>query len=254
MKKWTVNREMMKSHFDTLRTEPSDQDKGVEQPPIELSPPAGSKTIILPDPSETHLAENDVRSCIQERKSRRKYTEEPLTLEEVSFMLWATQGVRKTVPAYSRKGRASLRTVPSGGARHPFETYLAASNVTGLEPGIYRYSGLSHSLAFLFSVKDMKKKLSSAALEQIFVGKAPVTFMWSCKPYLGEWRYMGESHKVMLLDAGHLCQNMYLSAEALKLGTVAIGAYSQKLVDELLQLDGENEFVVYMAPVGRVFS
>jgi SagB-type dehydrogenase family enzyme len=133
----------------------------------------------------------------------------------------------------------------------PSETYLAVNNVTGLEPGIYRYSALNHSLVFHRKVDGLGIKLTEASVGQSFVGKAPVVFIWSCKPYLGEWRYMGESHKVMLLDAGHVCQNLYLSAEALGLGTVGIGTYSQKLIDKLLQLDGEEEFVVYFAPVGK---
>lgn len=252
MKEFTANRELMKSHFGQVSGEVSDQNAGVPQPPLELPAPVHSRVVELPPPDETELAEEDVRTCMLHRKSRRKYTDEALSLEEVSFMLWATQGVKQVVPAYSRTGKATLRTVPSAGARHPFETYLAVNRVSGLDPGIYRYSALNHSLVHLFQVDDLEARLNSAAVGQTFVGGAPVTFFWSCKPYLGEWRYLGESHKVMLLDAGHVCQNLYLAAEALKLGTVAIGAYSQELVDDLLHLDGGDEFVVYFAPVGRV--
>lgn len=254
MKAWLKNRELMKSHFDSMGTEVSDQNSEVKQPPLELPFPVHSQLIKLPDPSGTPLLNQDIRNCIHDRKSRRKYSEESVSLEELSFMLWATQGIRKIVPIRDNTGMVSLRTVPSAGARHPFETYLAVNNVSELQPGIYRYSALEHSLVYLFSVDNLDTKLTEASVGQSFVGNAPVTFIWSCKPYLGEWRYMGESHKVMLLDAGHVCQNMYLAAEALKLGTVGIGAYSQKLIDELLHLDGEEEFVIYYAPVGRYSS
>jgi len=244
----------MKSHFDSMGEETSDQDCGIKQPPLELPFPVHSQVIELPDPASVKLSCPDVRNCILHRKSRRKYSSESVTLQEISFMLWATQGVRKIVPAYSKTGKATLRTVPSAGARHPFETYLAVSNVDGIEPGIYRYSALNHTLAYLFQEENLQTKLTKASVGQSFVGNAPVTFIWSCKPYHGEWRYMGESHKVMLLDAGHVCQNLYLAAEALQLGMVAIGAYSQKLIDELLHLNGEEEFVIYYAPAGRVES
>ncbi len=249
---WKENRELMRSHFDSMEGEVSDQSKGIEQPPLEIEPPENAPVTVLPEPAGVRLSSEGIRQCILERKSRRKYTEDPLTPEEISFLLWASQGVKKVVPAYTKTGKATLRTVPSAGARHPFETYLAVSKVNGLKPGIYRYSALNHTLVFLNSPEGLGVKLTEASVGQSFVGNAPAVFIWACKPYLGEWRYMGESHKVMLLDAGHVCQNLYLAAEALGLGTVGIGAYSQKLIDELLNLDGEEEFVVYYAPVGRV--
>lgn len=256
MKEWIKNRDLMKSHFGskTFSNEESDQTLGEDQPPLEIAPPSGATIIELPEPSSVVLTKQNISSCILERKSRRKYTDSSINLKELSYMLWATQGLRKVVPAYSSTGKATLRTVPSAGARHPFETYLAVNDVEGVNPGIYRYSTLNHNLVFLFAVDNLRTELTEAAAGQTFTGKAPVVFLWSCKPYLGEWRYIGESHKVMLLDAGHVCQNLYLAVEALGLGTVAIAAYSQSKVDDLLKLDGRDEFVVYLAPVGRVES
>lgn len=244
----------MRSHFDSMDGRVSDQRRGIKQPPLEIKTPENTQVTVLPEPVTTKLAKNGIRECILERKSRRKYTDGHLALEEVSFLLWASQGVKKVVPAYTKTGKATLRTVPSAGARHPFETYLAVNGVNGLEPGIYRYSALNHTLGFLYSPDGLGIRLTEAASGQSFAGNAPAVFIWSCKPYLGEWRYMGESHKVMLIDAGHVCQNLYLAAEALGLGTVGIGAYSQKLMDELLRLDGDEEFVVYLAPVGKTDS
>ncbi len=255
MKDWIKKREVMKSGFgtETFTGEKSDQMLNVDPPAVEIPAPDGAKVIPLPVPSDT-TAESDITSCIQNRKSRRKYTDEAVTLSELSYMLWATQGVKETLATYQNRGRITLRTVPSAGARHPFETYLAVNNIDGLEPGLYRYSALNHNLVYLFTPDDMAKKITEAAVGQSFVGTAPVVFFWACKPYLGEWRYKGASHKAMLLDAGHVCQNLYLAAEALKLGTVAIAAYSQEKVDEFLKLDGKDEFVVYLAPVGRIES
>ena len=253
MKEWLKNRELMKSHFDSesFADEESDQNMGMKPPPIEIETPEDARVTPLPEPG-IEPAKSDISRCILERRSRRKYTDESISIQELSYILWATQGVKKTIPAYRNTGKVTIRTVPSAGARHPFETYLAINDVAGIEQGVYRYSSLNHNLVFLFNVSEMQDRLTKAAVGQSFVGNAPVVFFWACKPYLGEWRYKGESHKAMLLDAGHVCQNLYLAAESLNLGTVAIAAYSQEKVDELLKLDGKDEFVVYLAPVGRV--
>ncbi len=254
MKRWAANRELMKSHFDSPEfiEKDSDQVLGVNPPPVESRAFSGTGEIALPEYVFAEVVKPDLAECVLERVSRRKYTSGSVTLEELSFLLWATQGVKKTISAYNDRGTVTYRTVPSAGARHPFETYLAINRVTGLEPGIYHYSALRHSLAFLFQVNDMEEKITAATVGQSFAGEAPVVFFWACRPYMGEWRYKGESHKAMLLDAGHVCQNLYLAVESLQLGTVAIAAYSQSKVDNLLQLDGVDEFVVYLAPVGRI--
>ncbi len=254
MKNWITNRELMKSHFDAPKflEEKSDQDRGVNPPPVESRILPDAVEIALPLYDSVKAIKPGLANCILDRVSRRKYTTGSITLEELSFLLWATQGVKKTINAYKNRGTVTFRTVPSAGARHPFETYLAINRVTGVKPGIYRYSALRHSLIFLFQENNIGEKLTTAAAGQSFTGEAPVVFFWACRPYMGEWRYKGESHKAMLLDAGHVCQNLYLAAESLQLGTVAIAAYSQGKVDDLLHLDGVDEFVVYLAPVGRV--
>ncbi|MCH5138634.1 SagB/ThcOx family dehydrogenase, partial [Clostridiaceae bacterium UIB06] len=159
-------------------------------------------------------------------------------------------GVKKIV----KKGYATLRTVPSAGARHSFETYLAVFNVQGLRKGIYRYLPLEHKLLFLYSTEDMESKLNLATLNQKFVSKSSVTFIWSTIPYRMEWRYDIAAPKLIALDAGHICQNLYLAAESINAGVCAIAAYDQNKIDELLQIDGENELTVYLAAVGKVNS
>jgi SagB-type dehydrogenase family enzyme len=170
-----------------------------------------------------------------------------LTIDELSFLLWATQGIRKQVGH-----KTTFRNVPSAGARHALETYLGVMDVIGLEKGIYRYLPLEHQLLFEFSEIHIEEKLVEAALGQAFVGQAPVVFLWSAIPYRMEWRYGPASHKVIALDAGHICQNLYLACEAIHAGTCAVAAYHQELIDHLLHLDGKDEFVIYLAPVGKV--
>jgi len=230
-----VNREMNKT----------DQMKGLPQPSLEKSS-EGYDLISLPDPNSTHLIMKDLREIVFSRESRRVYSDEKLSLEALSFLLWSSQGVK----AVMKNNYATLRTVPSAGARHPFETYIFVRLVKGLKRGLYRYVALSHSLV-LEKEGDFASEVADAALGQKFVGHCAVTFVWSVIPYRTEWRYDLTSYKPILLDAGHICQNLYLACEALNLGTCAIAAYDQEKIDKLIGLDGYDEFVIYMAPVGK---
>ncbi|MGI6689139.1 MAG: SagB/ThcOx family dehydrogenase [Christensenellales bacterium] len=229
----------------------SDQSLGHPMPPVEKPLEEGQKVRPLPTWQGIVKPEGDLAALIAGRVSRRKYAPEAISAEELSFLLWATQGVRRV------KGERVLRTVPSAGNRHPFETYLAltrpavAQDGQVFEMGLWRYLPLSHALVFLGCPEHLPDRVAEAALGQSFVGQAPVTFMWSAIPYRTEWRYREASHKVMALDAGHICQNLYLAAEAIGCGVCAVAAYHQQAADSLLGLDGQDEFVAYMAPVGR---
>jgi SagB-type dehydrogenase family enzyme len=245
-------RNFMKSVFSTEDEENdyelSDQQKKLPQPPLEKSYNENGKTIDLPEVTDKVLLKSNILDIINQRESHRKFTEDNLSLEELSFLLWTTQGVKKV----TANNYATLRTVPSGGARHPFETYLIINHVHGLNKGLYRYLPLTHKLLPILEDSTLSSQISDIACGQTFVGNSAVTFIWSCIPYRGEWRYLDAAHKVMLLDAGHLCQNLYLACEAIGCGTCGVGAYDQKLIDKFLELDGENEFVIYMAPVGKI--
>jgi len=226
----------------------TDQSRGIPIPPVE-------KPYALDDLRIDLVAKDDWRSippidllsAIQNRKSHRYFTAAPLTLEELSFLLWTIQGVREKAGAFT-----IFRTVPSAGCRHALETYLCALNVTELETGIYRYLPLEHQLLTVSTGKDLSEKIVAATLGQSFTGKAPVTFIWTTIPYRMEWRYHIAAHKVIALDAGHVCQNLYLASAAIGGGVCAIGAYHQELMDELLGVDGENEFTLYLAAMGKI--
>ena len=243
------NRQFMKSDFAESVHERSDQAKGVPFPPLQKPLPEGEVQLIdLPDPDPGIIQKVEFHKLLRDRQSKRKYTAEFLSLAELAYLLWSTQGVIQELG----QGHASRRTVPSGGARHAFETYLLINRVEGLKTGVYRYLPFSHQLYFQEPAENLPGLLTEANLGQKFVGNAAVVFAWSCIPYRAEWRYMEHAHKNMLLDAGHVCQNLYLAVEALGLGTCAIGAYDQEAMDALLELDGEDEYVIYLAPVGRI--
>ncbi len=241
-------RNFMKSDFAQSVHQRSDQAKGVPYPPLQKPLPEGDLQLIdLPAPDEELAGNRDLFQLLKERQSWRQFSREPLSLPELSYMLFCTQGVLQVMG----EGYASRRPVPSAGARHPYETYLAVNRVEGLPSGTYRYLPFSHQLLLLETSDNLPAALTAANLGQKFVGEAACTFAWSCTPYRAEWRYMGHAHKHMLLDAGHICQNLYLAAASLDLGVCAVGAYDQAAMDALFELDSQDEYVVYLAPVGK---
>ena len=223
------------------------QSAGEAPPPVQKPAAPGSRIIRLPSAQEWSVAGYDLQAAIAGRESHRRFTEEYLSLDELAFLLWATQGVRAM-----RHEAAVLRTVPSAGCRHPFETYLAVLRVTGLEPGLYRYLPLDHALVLERELPNLAAQVIAACRGQAFAGRAAVTFFWTAVMARTEWRYAEASYKVIALDAGHLCQNLYLACEAIGAGTCAIAAYNQDLADELVAVDGNEELTVYIAPVGKI--
>jgi SagB-type dehydrogenase family enzyme len=226
----------------------TDQNQGIAPPPVQKPPRPDQPLINLPGQAAFDaFAGTDLVNAIADRKSHRQFKHQSLTLAEISFLLWATQGIRGFIqPGYA------LRTVPSAGCRHAFETYLLISQVDDLGAGIYRYLPMEHALILEQEKDDFQAELIQATLGQDFIASAPVTFAWTVIPYRMEWRYDIAAHRIIAMDVGHLCQNLYLACEGLSAGTCAIAAYHQKLMDQLLKVDGEEEFTIYLAPVGKV--
>ena len=228
----------------------TDMMKGLPIPAIQKPAPEGVRLIDLPS-HESLWALSDVRvsDAIRSRESRRAFTDESISLDQLAYLLWATQGVRGLI----RDGLVTLRTVPSGGGMHPFETYISAHRVKGLDPGLYRYLAIEHRLLPIETdAEDLPDRLTAVANQQAYVGKGAAVFCWAVRPYRTEYRYGDDSLKDLLISAGHICQNLYLACEALGLGTCATVAYQQDALDQLLGVDGFDEIPLYIAPVGAV--
>ena len=249
-KKYEANRFFLK---DTIRGRidfsETDQSRRLPAPPLQKPCPDEAVRIDLPGGEEslTRLCSIPVGEAIIRRQSIRQYSPAPLILSELSALLWATQGVRRILSAAT-----ALRTVPSAGARHAFETYLAVDHVESLENGLYRYLPFDGQLVQIELDPKIGSKAASACMDQNFVAQAAVTFFWTVIPDRTEWRYDLAAHKVIALDAGHVCQNLYLACEGIGAGTCAIAAYDQDGCDRLLGIDGEDEFTLYIAPVGKL--
>lgn len=224
----------------------SDQDQKKPQPPLVKAPMTENAFRLPRDFSKLSLA-LDYGELVASRRTRRVYSGEPLTLDELSFILYSAQGVE----SIRGKKYATLRTVPSGGARHAFETYIAVSSVTGLKPGIYHYLPMTHSIEFLHGVDDMQAALHEMLCGQTFASKAAAVLFFSMVPYRAEWRYGIYAHRIAMVDLGHVGQAVYLAAEALRLATCGIGAFDEARCNGVLGLDGKEEYTVYAQPVGR---
>ena len=225
----------------------SDQRQDKPQPPYEIPLEEGKPLIELPDPETIDFGGYDLRQAIEERRSLRRYADETLTLEELSYLLWLTQGVKKV----DEKRHVVWRTVPSAGCRHPFETYLSINRVDGLEPGLYRYVATENKLVALRIDDTFNDELTEACANQRQVKTSAVTFIWAAVPYRTVWRYSERSYRYLYLDAGHVCQNLHLAAESINCGICAIGAYDDDAADELMGFDPPEMFVIYMASLGH---
>jgi len=222
------------------------QEQGLPQPPLELPWDEKAELISLPSPTDFHLASFDLQKAIEQRKTLRAYSDQELSLDELSFLLWCTQGVKSATDRPSL-----LRTVPSAGARHPFETYLLINNIAGLEPGLYRFISTRQSIIVMDLRPDIGEKITHACLDQKQILKSAVTFLWNAVVERTSWRYDQRGYRYIHLDAGHVCQNLYLAAESIGCGVCAIAAFDDRLLNEAVNLDGTHQFIIYAASLGK---
>lgn len=229
----------------------SDQEKKLPQPPLVKDAMGGDRITLQKNFGDLEM-ETDLVKIFYARRSNRIYTDGTIDRLTLSFLIWAQQGVK----SIRGKNYATLRTVPSGGARHAFELYLVVRRVEGLTPGFYHYLPMEHELELLRPMdpesEKAKSEVSDSLCGQKWAWRSSVIFYYSMMPYRGEWRYAYDAHRVMLVDAGHVSENLYLACTALGLGTCAIGAVDIPRADALFGLDGEEEYMFYSCPVGTI--
>jgi SagB-type dehydrogenase family enzyme len=224
----------------------SDQQQGLPQPPLEADYDQSVPLIDLPSPQEFKLPDISLKVAMDNRRSVRAYGQAPISLQELSYLLWYSQGVQEVL----ERG-VTLRPVPSAGARHALETLLLVNNVDGLKSGLYRYVALKHKLIQLNVEEDIADDIVAGSLGQRFLATSAVTFIWVADMYRMTYRYSERGYRYIFLDAGHACQNLYLAAEAIGCGACAVAAFDDNELNSFLALDGLNQFAVYIAPVGK---
>lgn len=219
-----------------------------DAPVIELPPP-----FVGPPPAN---APDSVWRAISQRRSVRQFTDEPLSLEDLSRLLWAGAGVTRIAP------NQVYRAAPSAGALYPIETYIAANQVRDLPAGLYHYRVAAvddagdahpaggHALEQLHT-RGIGRELAEAALAQGLVARAAAVFVWTAVFPRSRWKYRERAFRYVYLDAGHVAAQISLAAVALGLGTCQIGAFFDGVVDDLLGVDGESEATLYLTAVGH---
>jgi SagB-type dehydrogenase family enzyme len=254
-----ANRDFLRcDHWQNFEDIETDQSLEIPRPDVQKPYPEDAELIDLVPPDKLTIGDTPLKEVVGSRKSQRLYSDEPITIEELSFMLWATQGIREVISSDDIK--YYYRTIPSGGNRHALETYLSVHNVTSLDPGLYRYLPLEHKLVVIRKDSQIAEQVSQATFDQTssdngqdfhFVRDSAVTFIWSTIPYRMEWRYHLASHKMIAIEAGHACQNLYLSCGAVGAGACAIGAFDRSAMDDVLGLDGGDESVYMLPQLGK---
>jgi len=196
------------------------------------------RLIDLPPPTQS--GQHTLGQLLQQRRSLREYSAAPLSLANVSQLLWAAQGITDA---------RGLRTAPSAGALYPLELYVVAGKVTGLEAGVYHYQVYSHKLA-PHVAGDKRLALAQAAYMQTWLADAPAVIVFSADYSRSSKKYGTRATRYVHMEVGHAAQNLFLQAEDLGLGCVVVGAFEDEEVAELLHLPSGFAPLILM-PVGK---
>ena len=250
--------------------EVSDQQRGMAAPSLFRYGIEGGEEISLPKPdSPTDNA--SFHTIAEQRTSVRAYSEIPMSAGALSYLLHCTAGVHKLGKIHT------MRTVPSAGARHAIDTAVYVNRIADISPGLYGYAPEQHSLVPHFQDREktatreageesepgagVNRSVGSdspiditaickACFDQTFILDAAAVFIWIATPYRMNWRYGVRGYRYLHLDAGHICQNLYLAAESIGGGVCAIAAYDDEQLNSLMELNGTDEFVIYLATTG----
>ena len=225
----------------------SDQTLGVPRP--DAIKVRSGEIISLPAIGTLKMPEMPLAKAIEQRRSVRKYSPVPLKQEELSFLLWASSWARDF--RSTEQMEITFRNVPSAGSRHPLETFLDIRRVEGIKPSLYYYHPVKHCLILYDDSPEIATKIYEGCMFQEMIPTAAVNFILTAVPYRTVWRYGQRGYRYLYLDAGHIGQNIHLAAEAIDAGACMIGAFLDEAMNDAIGLDGIEEFVIYIASVGK---
>ncbi|MFO7676845.1 MAG: SagB/ThcOx family dehydrogenase [Thermoplasmatota archaeon] len=198
-------------------------------------------------PKIIDMKTQSLHQAILTRKSIRDFSQKPLSLEQLSYLLWASTGIQRI-----EKGFA-FRTAPSAGALYPIETYLVINNVEEIPQGVYHYNISDHYLEEL-KKGDCRSAITEAALNQPMCSTAASVFIWTAIFNRSKCKYAQRAYRYIYLDAGHIAQNLALSASSIHLGTCQIAALYDDEVNKIIDIDGRTESTIYLSVVGVPFG
>ncbi len=214
----------------------------IPRPPVYKNYPEAAR-IALPKPAFEKT--ESLWSILNQRRSRRRYTPDPISMTTLATLLWAAQGITLSARDYQ------FRTAPSAGALYPVETYLSIHRVSDLKQGIYHFNVLDFALEEI-GQGNFGEHLTRAALDQAIVGRGAVLFIWTAIVLRAMWKYRNRCIRYVFMDAGHIGQNLQVAATAMGLGCCCIGAFYDEEINQILRIDGEEETVIYLAAVGNL--
>lgn len=236
------NREAIKPKWTDLYHTETPKKQNLEKPSQFKEASDNAVTIRL-NKEFPNIKQKSLTECIANRRSLREYLDLPLTLEELSYLLWETSRV------ISIRENAVFRTIPTAGATNSMETYVYINSVKNVDNGIYLYLQNKHDLALVRKGDMLSELVNDSLLGQL--RGAQVVFFFTCIPARTEYKYDFCAHKMIAIESGHACQNLSLSAEIIDSGACAICAYDQEKVDDLLKLDSNQEFTTYCVTLGK---
>ncbi|MCI4444779.1 MAG: SagB/ThcOx family dehydrogenase [Candidatus Aminicenantes bacterium] len=199
------------------------------------------KLIPLPEPDKANGP--PIWQTINKRRSIRQFVRKPVSLQALSQLLWAAQGISL------KSGDFYWRTTPSAGALYPIETYISVKEVESLVPGLYHYLPESQALRMKYE-GDFSELLAEAALNQDFLVEASLIFLWTAVFDRTRWKYGDRGFRYIYLDAGHIAQNAALASVSLGLGTCPIAAFFDDEINNLLGINSRQESIIYLEAVG----
>ena len=214
----------------------------IPRPPVYKNYPEAAR---IPLPKPPFEETESLWSILNQRRSRRRYTPDPISMTTLATLLWAAQGITLSARDYQ------FRTAPSAGALYPVETYLSIHNVSDLKQGIYHFNVLDFALEEI-GQGNFGEHLTRAALDQAMVGRGAVLFIWTAIVLRAMWKYRNRCIRYVFMDAGHIGQNLQVAATAMGLGCCCIGAFYDEEINQILRIDGEEETVIYLAAVGNL--
>ena len=199
------------------------------------------RRIKLPTPDYRGIILED---AIRKRRSIRDYRDEAISLKELSNLLFSAQGIT------GRYLGIPLRAAPSAGALYPFEIYIYAHNIEGLERGIYHYDPLDHYLEFIRK-GDFRQDLFKAGLYQNMFLKAPLIFIYVAVFERTTQKYGDRGYRYIYIEAGHIAENVFLESVSLGLGSCVVGAFFDDMINRIIGVDGKRESAIYIQTIGR---
>jgi len=198
-------------------------------------------------PKQNNIKTETLNQAILNRRSIRDFSKKPLSKEQLSYLIWASTGIQRKERGFE------YRTAPSAGALYPIETYVVINNVKNIAQGVYHYNIESNHLEEI-KKGDYRSAIAEAALNQPMCYHAAAVFIWTAIFNRSKCKYGQRAYRYIYLDAGHIAENLALSATSINLGTCQIAALYDDEVNQIIDIDGITESTIYLSVVGVPFG